>query len=162
MLHHFKGMSGNEEKKRERPGAKGVELFKNGKYEEAIIEFTKFLKTRPEDENKKVALYNRGMSYYSQEQYEMALKDGEECLKIDPSWVKGYKCKGLALEGLGKHSDAINTFLTGQEICSSLDENTDTILNPLIERLNLVSSIVVAGNVLTQGSALMQFNIQFS
>lgn len=139
MLYHFKGMAGNEEKKRGRPGAKGVELFKKGKYEEAINEFSKFLKTMPDGENKKVALYNRGMSYHSLGQHDMALKDGKSCLKIDPGWVKGYKCSGLALEGLGKYKDAIDTFLNGQKMCNSLDESTDAILNPLIERLNLVS-----------------------
>ena len=140
MLHHFKGMARNEKKKRGRPGAKGVELFKEGKYEEAINEFSMFLKTMPDDENKKVALYNRGMSYHYLGQHDMALKDGDICQKIDPYWAKGYKCSGLALEGLGKHKDAIDAFLNGQKMCSSLDENSDTILNPLIDKLNLVSS----------------------
>ena len=150
MFHYFKGMAESEEgKKSGKPGAKGVELFKGGKYEEAINEFTKFLKTMPDDENKKVALYNRGMSYYSLGQQDMALEDGESCLKIDPFWVKGYKCKGLALEGLGKRKDAVNTFLNGKKMCDGLDENTDAILNPLIEKSNLVS-----GRVFKPGSLL--------
>ena len=158
MLHHFKGMARiEEERKSGRPGAKGVELFKAGKYEEAINEFTNFLKTMPDDANKKVALYNRGMSYYSLGQHNMALEDGESCLKIDPSWVKGYKCKGLALEGLGKRRDALDTFLKGQKMCGSLDENTDTILNPLIERSNLVS-----GRVFSSGSLLTNCEIIYS
>ena len=153
MLHHFKGIAGNEEeyeRKSLRPGTKGVELFKEGKYEEAINEFNKFLKTMPDDENKKVALYNRGMSYHTLGKHDMALKDGESCQKIDPCWIKGYKLSGLALEGLEKFKDAIDTFLNGQKMCSSLDESTDVIFNPLIERLNLVSSIPVVGSVLTQ------------
>ena len=57
--------------------------------------------TMPDDENKKVAHYNRGMAHYNLGQYDSAVEDGEECLKIDPFWTKGYKCKGLALEGMG-------------------------------------------------------------
>ena len=132
-------MAGNEKaKKGGRPGTKGVELFKAGKYEEAINEFTTFLKTTPNDGNKKVALYNRGMSYYNLGQHDSALKDGESCLNIDPFWVKGYKCLGLAFEGLGKHQEAVDTFLNGKKICSSRDENAAAILNPLIERCNRV------------------------
>ena len=44
-------MEGNEkEEKGQRPGARGVKLCKQGKYEEAISEFTKFLKKRLEIE----------------------------------------------------------------------------------------------------------------
>ena len=137
-------MAKNEKaKKVGKPGTKGVKLFKEGNYGEAINEFTKFLKTMPDDGNQKVALYNRGMSYYSIGKHEMSLKDGQSCLKIDPFWVKGYKCLGLALEGLGKRKEAVDTFLNGKKMCSSHDENTDAILNPLIERCNLVSSVAV-------------------
>ena len=41
----------------------------------------------------------------------MALKDGESCLKIDPLRAKMYKCKGLALEGLERLRDAVDTSL---------------------------------------------------
>ena len=143
-------MAGNKEKKHGRPGAKGVKLFAEGKYEEAINEFTQCLETMPDGENKKIALYNRGMSYHSLGQHDMALKDGESCQKIDPCWAKGYKCSGLALEALGKHKDAIDTLVNGQKMCSVLDKNSDAILNPLIERLNLVSGVVVARSSLTQ------------
>ena len=74
-------MAGNEKgNKTGRPGATAVEFFKEGKYEKAINEFTKFLKTLPDDENKKVALYNRGMAHYNLGKYEMALKDGERLI----------------------------------------------------------------------------------
>jgi tetratricopeptide (TPR) repeat protein len=144
-------MAGIEKvKKSGKPGAEAVKLFKAGEYEKAINEFTTFLITIPDDENKKVAHYNRGMAHYNLGQYDMALEDGESCLKIDPFWIKGYKCKGLALEGLGKPDDAIDALLNGQKMCSSHGDNTDTILNPLIERLNLVSDVVVACSVLKQ------------
>ena len=153
MLYAFKEMAEHEKKEKGgtgRPVAIGVELFKGGKYEEAINEFTKFLTTMPDDGNKKVAHYNRGMAYYNLGQHDMALKDGESCLKIDSFWAKGYKCLGLALEGLGKRKEAVDTFTNGKKMCSSRDENADAILNPLIERSNLVSSVALTCFLLTQ------------
>lgn len=142
MFYHFKGMAGNEEKKRRGPGAKGVELFKEGKYEEATIEFSKFLQTMSEDEDKKVAHYNRGMAHNKLGQHDSALKDAEECLKIDPFWAKGYKCKGLALEGMGRLRDAEETLLDGKKLCSGHDQNTKSVLNELIKRLNRVTGFL--------------------
>lgn len=56
-------MAGSREVKSVRPGANRMKLFREEKFEEAINEFTKFLKSTPNDEhNAKVALYNRGMS----------------------------------------------------------------------------------------------------
>ena len=120
-------------------GAKGVALFKEGKYKEAITQFTTYLKTKQDDENKKVAHYNRGMAHYNLGQHESALEDGEECLKIDPFWAKGYKCKGLALEGLGMPRDATKTFLEGQKMCFGCDQNTEAVLRELIKRSNRVT-----------------------
>ena len=121
---------------------KGVELFKEGKYKEAITQFTMYLKTEEDDKNKKVAHYNRGMAYYNLGQYDNALEDGEECLKIDPYWAKGYKCKGLAMEGMGRPRDAVETFLDGKKICSGRDPNAKAVLHELIKRLNRVTGFL--------------------
>ncbi len=74
-------------------------MFKEGKYKEAITQFTTYLKNEQDDKNKKVAHYNREMSYYNLGQHDSALEDGEECLKIDPFWAKGYKCRGWLWKG---------------------------------------------------------------
>ena len=49
-----------ETSKGTKAGFNGVELFKEGKYKEAIFQFTMYLNMMPDDENKKVAHYNRG------------------------------------------------------------------------------------------------------
>ena len=129
--------------KGERTGAKlGVELFKVGKYKEAITEFTAYLKTERDNRNKKVAHYNRGMAHNKLGQHDSALEDGEECLKIDPFWAKGYKCKGLALEGMGRLRDAEETFLDGKKMCSGHDQNTEAVLLELVKRLNRVTGFL--------------------
>ena len=106
-----------------RPGAEGVKLFKEGKYAEAISEFSKYLDTSPDDTEKKVAHYNRGMAHHHLGQHIKALEDGEECIKMDPFWAKGYKCKGMALERMNKPRDAIDTLLNGQKLSFEVDKN---------------------------------------
>ena len=135
-------MENGENGKGKKTGAKGVELFKEGKYKEAITLFTTYLKTERDDENKKVAYYNRGMAYYNLGQHENALEDGEECLKINPFWAKGYKCKGLALEGMGRPRNAAETFLDGQKMCCKYDQNTESVLRELIKRINRVTGFL--------------------
>lgn len=55
------------------------------------------------------------------EEYDQALKDAEECIKINPSWAKGYNRVGGAQFGLGNLEDAQKAY----EKCLSL---TPTIL----------------------------------
>ena len=131
-----------EKRKGERTGCNGVELFKEGKYKEAISQFTTYLNMMPDNENKKVAHYNRGMAYNKLGQHDNALEDGEECLKIDPYWAKGYKCKGLALEGMGRPRDAEGTFLDGKKMCVGIDQNAEAVLNEPIKRLNKVTGFL--------------------
>ena len=123
-------------------GKLGVNFFKEGKYNEAIAEFTTYLKTELDAGNRKVAHYNRGMAHYKLGHYDNALQDGEECLKIDPFWEKGYKCKGLALEGMGRLTDAMETYFDGEKICSGYDQNTVAVLHEVIKRLNRVTGFL--------------------
>ena len=76
------------------------------------------------------------MSYYNLGQYDSALKDGEECLKIDPLWAKGYKCKELVLEGMRRPRDAEETLLDGRKMCNGHDQNFKAVLDDIIKRLN--------------------------
>jgi len=43
------------------------------------------------------------------EQFELALKDAEKCIEIEPDWVKGYFRKGKALFGLQQFVEAIDS-----------------------------------------------------
>ena len=117
-------------------------MFKDGKYKEAITEFTTYLKTERNNRNKKVAHYNRGMAHNKLGQHDSALEDGEECMKIDPFWAKGYKCKGLALEGMRRLRDAEETFLDSKKMCSGHDQNTEVVLHELVKRLNRVTGLL--------------------
>ena len=66
-------------------GAKrGITLFQEGKYEEAVQVFDQYLSDFP---NEHETLYNRGRSYEKLKQYNKALKDYRAASKLAPTEV---------------------------------------------------------------------------
>ena len=65
--------------------AKGIAAFSAENYQEAIIHFTEAITHDPMDY---VLFCNRSACYDSLEQYEKALEDGIECVKLKPEWTK--------------------------------------------------------------------------
>ena len=57
-----------------------------------------------------VARYFLGRAQYSQKQFQEAVKNFTECLKLDPKYVGAADNLGLAYEGLGKIDDAIQAY----------------------------------------------------
>ena len=114
---------------------RGVELFRAGRFQEASTEFTKLLKAHPNapDRAKKITHYNRARAFYNIGNHQDSLKDAEACIKIDPFWDKGYKCKGLALEGLKRPWDAMEVILDGAKLAEGVDDDD---YKEIIERLN--------------------------
>jgi len=71
--------------------AKGNTFFKEGKWPEAVKEYTEALRRDPK--NYKV-YSNRATCYAKLLAFENSLKDCEECLKIEPKFVKAWIRKG--------------------------------------------------------------------
>lgn len=63
----------------------GNELFKAGKYEEAIIQYTKAIKSNP---NVSVYFSNRALCFYRLKNYSNSFQDGDSALKLDKSNAK--------------------------------------------------------------------------
>ncbi|OMJ69384.1 hypothetical protein SteCoe_32912 [Stentor coeruleus] len=63
----------------------GNELFKAGKYEEAIIQYTKAIKSNP---NVSVYFSNRALCFYKLKNYSNSFQDGYSALNLDKSNVK--------------------------------------------------------------------------
>lgn len=97
--------------------AEGNKYFAAKEFEKAIESFTKAIESSPEPNH--VLYSNRSGSYASLKEYDQALKDAEECIKINPSWPKGYNRVGGAQFGLGNLEDAQKAY----EKCLSLDSN---------------------------------------
>jgi hypothetical protein len=66
-------------------------------------------------------------------------------MKIDPNWAKGYKCKGLALEGMGRAVEAIELLFDGTKMCGGRDPNAKEVLDDLIQRLNRATGFLDEG-----------------
>lgn len=86
---------------------KGNEAFKEGDYAKAIEAYSRCIELN----TKSVLAYsNRAMAFLRVGKYEEALGDAESAIRMDGKCTKALYRKGLALEGLGRKEEAIETF----------------------------------------------------
>jgi len=93
--------------------AKGNDFFTKKKYPEAIEWYSKAIKADPKDPT---FYSNRCAAYMAIDKFEEALKDAESCIRLQPSWVKGWYRKGAALVSLSRYEEAAMAFRKGLEI----------------------------------------------
>jgi tetratricopeptide (TPR) repeat protein len=72
----------------------GDECFKNGDFEDAVVAYTGALTI---DKKNHILYSNRSAAYLSLGDYRNALTDAAECVRLDPTFLKGYLRKGQAL-----------------------------------------------------------------
>eukprot|EP00761_Pharyngomonas_kirbyi_P012836 gb/GECH01012863.1/.p1 GENE.gb/GECH01012863.1/~~gb/GECH01012863.1/.p1 ORF type:complete len:568 (+),score=202.42 gb/GECH01012863.1/:1-1704(+) len=89
---------------------KGNNAFKEGKHQEAIDFFSKAIEC---DDTNHVFFSNRSACYAKLEKYDKALEDADQCIKVNPTWPKGYTRKGAALEFMGRNEDALEAYNEG-------------------------------------------------
>ncbi|GME85561.1 unnamed protein product [Ambrosiozyma monospora] len=78
--------------------AQGNKAFSAKEFDKAIELFTKAIEVSPTPNH--VLYSNRSACYTSIHKYNEALKDAQECVKINPTWAKGYNRVGAAQFGL--------------------------------------------------------------
>jgi len=91
----------------------GVTLFEEGKYEQAIDEYTKAIELDP---NLTDAYYNRGLAYLMTKQYDLALADFNKAIELDPKMSTAWSGRGMALAGLGRYKEALEAYDKALEI----------------------------------------------
>ncbi|KAG0669843.1 Hsp90 cochaperone [Maudiozyma exigua] len=92
----------------------GNTAFSSKEYEKAIDLFTKAIEV---SETPNHVLYsNRSATYASMKKFGEALKDADECTKINPTWSKGYNRKGAAHFGLGDLDEAETAYKKALEL----------------------------------------------
>ena len=104
--------------------ARGIEAFKTKDFEKSALEFSKAIKLSPSDHT----LYgNLSASYYNLNKFDEALESAENCIKVNPTWSKGFQRKGLALTALNKKKDAIEAYKEGLKVDPSNEQIKESL-----------------------------------
>jgi stress-induced-phosphoprotein 1 len=88
----------------------GNKLLQQGKFEEAIAAYTQAIELDGSDH---IFYSNRSAAYLSKGDAANALADAEQCMVINPDFVKGYSRKGAALHALKRYEDALDCYDSG-------------------------------------------------
>lgn len=102
--------------KAEEAKEKGNELFKDGKFAEAVKQYTEAINRNPDDPK---YYSNRAACYTKLAAFDLGLKDCETCLKLDPKFLKGWIRKGKILQGMQQQSKAIGAYEKALELDAS-------------------------------------------
>jgi len=86
---------------------KGVRLFKQDLYQQAIDEFSKLIELAPDNAD---AYKNRGVSYMKQEKFDLAIKDFEKAKELFPELKGLYSNLGVAWYYKKEYEKAIENY----------------------------------------------------
>ena len=75
-----------------------TEAFKAQDYEKAVEDLTAAIAL---DSSNQVFYSNRSVAYTAMQMYEKALDDADECVRLQPTWAKGYSRRAAAKFHLG-------------------------------------------------------------
>eukprot|EP00759_Apiculatamorpha_spiralis_P020580 PhF_6_TR25854/c0_g1_i1/m.36543 len=100
---------------------KGNELVKLQNWEGAIEVYTVALTLKPS-----AALYsNRSLCHYEIKEYRLAVLDAQQCIALDPNFLKGYYRMGKANMALEDYAGAITNLTKGVQLCTVLGGGGD-------------------------------------
>ncbi len=92
---------------------RGNKAFSSGDFPTAVKEYTEAILRNPSDGK----LYsNRAAAYTKLLEFNLALKDCDECVRVEPGFIKGYLRKGAVLVGMKKHAEALKAYQHALEI----------------------------------------------
>jgi len=84
--------------------SEGNEYFKARDYPRAIAAYTEAINAQPTNH---VLYSNRSAAYAGLEKWAEASADGQKCVQLDPTFVKGYHRAGLAMFNTGELKEGI-------------------------------------------------------
>ncbi len=107
---------------------KGVVLYDQGKYDEAVKAFDKAIEINPQYE---AAWIGKGMTLGSQGKYDEAVKAFDKAIEINPQHADAWAGKGFALQLLGQTDKADAAFAKVKELGFSDAGGSWLLLKPL-------------------------------
>lgn len=93
-----------------------IEAHNNGKLEKAGMIYTKIIEAEPNATVLSVIYKHRGMAYFAQSQYDLALADFLKSAESNPSNFRAYYYIGIVLSVMDREDDAIENFSKSLEI----------------------------------------------
>jgi len=102
----------------------GNDAFRANDFNQAAALYTLALTNDP---TMHVAFANRSQCWLKMGQLEKALADAEECIKIEPKFVKGHFRKGLCLHAMKRYGDAIGALLEAEKLDDKNQQVKDSI-----------------------------------
>jgi len=112
-----------------------IDDFKSEQYERAIKHLTVALSL---DEKSHVLYSNRCTAYIALEQYDKAMEDADECVRLQPSWAKGYLRRGSVFFRMGELEKAEVVLKEGLELDpgnDALKKELEAVMNAIAERM---------------------------
>ncbi|KAK3261357.1 DNA binding protein, partial [Cymbomonas tetramitiformis] len=103
---------------------KGNELFRDGKFADAVKHYSEAIKRNPKDHK---VYSNRAACYMKLAAFNEALKDANQCIAIDPTFPKGYTRKGAVQFFMKEYDKAMETYQEGLKHDANNEELTDGI-----------------------------------
>ena len=102
---------------------KGIEFYKQGKYDQAGKSFEEAIKIKPNDV---YALYGLGNTYYCKAKYDEAVKIYSRAIKINPDYAKVHYSLSLAYSKLGMTREAEKEKTTFRQLSQGGKAGTKT------------------------------------
>jgi stress-induced-phosphoprotein 1 len=109
---------------------KGNERFKAGDFSNAVKHYTEALKRNPTDPK---IFSNRAACYTKLLSFDLAIKDCDKSIEIDPTFLKAYLRKGKVLQGMGQQSKAMSVYEKALELDANCSEAMEGYRNCAIQ-----------------------------
>jgi len=101
---------------------RGNDFFTQGDYPNAVKAYSEAIKRNPEDAK---IFSNRAAAYSKLMEFNLALKDCDKCIELDPQFIKGHIRKGHICIALKNFQKAIEAFEKALVIDSTNQEAND-------------------------------------